>query len=319
MDDGSKKAFYILPQGAPTSPIITNMICDTLDRRLAGLAKRFGLHYSRYADDITFSSMHNVYQKNGEFRKELLRIIQSQGFTINEKKTRLQKIGGRQEVTGIIVSNKLNVTHDYVRNIRNILYLWDRYGYGVAYAKFFPKYQEDKGHVKKGAPDLVNVIDGKLMYMKMVKGDEDSTYRRLHDKFEKLVDDMRDPVKTTVHSITYVETTPLIEFEKKNNTDIVIKMSDTDEHSEKTIDDKPVKFHRYAYFLLNNKKVFASVSKDIKPDMEKQKEHLSISICRDKQDKPFWLVHLSNKVVMPSLVPVDVDELNKELDALLKL
>lgn len=49
----------------------------------------------------------------------------------------------------------------------------------------------------------------------MVKGDEDSTYRRLHDKFEKLVDDVRDPVKTTVHSITYVETTPLIEFEKK--------------------------------------------------------------------------------------------------------
>lgn len=319
MDDGSKKAFYILPQGAPTSPVITNMICDTLDRRLAGLAKRFGLHYTRYADDITFSSMHNVYQKNGEFRKELLRIIQGQGFTINEKKTRLQKVGGRQEVTGIIVSNKLNVTHDYVRNIRNILYIWDRYGYGVAYAKFFPKYKEDKGHVKKGDPDLVNVIDGKLMYMKMVKGDEDSTYRRLHDKFENLVDDMRDPVKTTIHSITYVETTPLIEFEKKNNTEIVIKMSDTDEHSEKTIDDKTVKFHRYAYFLLNGKKVFASVSKDIKPDMEKQKEHLSISICRDKQDKPFWLVHLSNKVVMPSLVPVDVDELNKELDALLKL
>lgn len=51
---------YILPQGAPTSPIITNMICDTLDRRLAGLAKRFGVNYSRYADDITFSSMHNV-------------------------------------------------------------------------------------------------------------------------------------------------------------------------------------------------------------------------------------------------------------------
>lgn len=63
LEDGTKKDFYVLPQGAPTSPIITNMICDTLDRRLAGLAKRFGLHYTRYADDITFSSMHNVYQK----------------------------------------------------------------------------------------------------------------------------------------------------------------------------------------------------------------------------------------------------------------
>lgn len=153
----------------------------------------------------------------------------------------------------------------------------------------------------------------------MVKGDEDSTYRRLYDKFKTLVDDMRDPVKTTVYSITYVETTPLIEFEKKNNTKIVIGMSASDEHSEKTIDYKPVKVHRYAYFLLDGEKVFASVSKDIKPDMEKRKEHLSISICRDKQDKPFWLVHLSGKTVMSSLVPVDVDELNKELDALLKL
>ena len=58
MEDGSVR--YVLPQGAPTSPIITNMICDNLDRRLAGLAKRFGVVYSRYADDITFSSMHNV-------------------------------------------------------------------------------------------------------------------------------------------------------------------------------------------------------------------------------------------------------------------
>lgn len=320
MDDGSKKAFYILPQGAPTSPIITNMICDTLDRRLAGLAKRFGLHYTRYADDITFSSMHNVYQKNSEFRKELLRIIQEQGFTINEKKTRLQKVGGRQEVTGIIVSNKLNVTHDYVRNIRNILYIWDRYGYGVAYAKFFTKYKEDKGHVKKGEPDMVNVINGKLMYMKMVKGNEDSTYKRLNDKFEKLVDDMHDSVKKTIHSITYVETIPVIEFEKKNNTEIFISMSGLDEDSGKDVSDKPVKRHRYAYFLLNGKKLFASVSKDIKPEMEIQKEHLFISICLDKQDKPFWLVHLSKKVIIkPSFMPVDIEYLNNELDTLLKL
>ena len=78
------------------SPIITNMICDNLDRRLAGLAKRFGLRYSRYADDITFSSMHYVYQETGEFRKELERIITNQGFKINSNKTRLQKRGSRQ-------------------------------------------------------------------------------------------------------------------------------------------------------------------------------------------------------------------------------
>ena len=71
------------------------MICDTLDRRLAGLAKRFGLNYTRYADDITFSSMHNVYSADGEFMAELKRIIAGQRFTINEAKTRLQKLGAR--------------------------------------------------------------------------------------------------------------------------------------------------------------------------------------------------------------------------------
>ena len=84
---------YVLPQGAPTSPIITNMICDKLDRRLKGLAARFNLTYTRYADDITFSSNHYVYAEDGEFRKELQRIITDQGFSINEKKTRLQKKG----------------------------------------------------------------------------------------------------------------------------------------------------------------------------------------------------------------------------------
>lgn len=134
-EDGSVR--YVLPQGAPTSPIITNMICDKLDHRLGGLARRFGVKYSRYADDITFSSMHNVYQPSSTFRTELKRIIESQGFVLNEAKTRLQKLGARQEVTGIIISDKLNVPQKYVRDIRNILFIWKKYGYTVAYSKFF--------------------------------------------------------------------------------------------------------------------------------------------------------------------------------------
>ena len=186
MDDGSTKEVFVLPQGAPTSPILSNAICDNLDRRLAGMARRFGLRYTRYADDITFSSMHNVYQKDGEFWNELRKIVSQQGFALNEKKTRLQKRGARQEVTGIIVSHKLNVTQKYVRNIRNILYIWDRYGYVVANAKFRNKYKVEKGHVKKSVPDINNVLKGKLLYLKMVKGEDDSVYQRLHVKFERL-------------------------------------------------------------------------------------------------------------------------------------
>ena len=200
--ENDKKYKYVLPQGSPVSPIITNMVCDTLDRRLAGLAHRFGLHYSRYADDITFSSMHYVYAPDGKFRTELCRIITEQGFTINEDKTRLQKLGARQEVTGIIISQKLNVTKRYVRDIRNILYIWDRYGYTTAIAKFLPKYKAAKGHVKKGNPDLQNVIGGKLMYLRMVKGDEDSVYVRLYTKFQELVNRDSGSDKTKIGKST---------------------------------------------------------------------------------------------------------------------
>ena len=320
LDDGTKKDFYILPQGAPTSPIITNMICDKLDRRLAGLAKRFNANYTRYADDITFSSMHNVYQNNGEFIKELHRIITDQGFTINDKKTRLQKLGARQEVTGIIVSKKLNVTQKYVRDIRNILYMWDRYGYSVAYSKFFPKYKEEKGHLKKGTPDLINVLDGKLLYLKMVKGENDSVYNRLNDKFTKLRENIS---KTNNQYVTYIDTKPIIEFEKKNNTSIIITYSDTKTESNNIETDfepqekTTIPGHRYAYFMLKETKILASVHKDIQPEEESQKEILAISSCRDSKNKTFWLVHKMDKIVSNTSITIDIEELNDDLDFLL--
>lgn len=323
--EGNNCFVYVLPQGAPTSPIITNMICDNLDRRLAGLARRFGLHYTRYADDITFSSMHYVYSKSGEFWKELIRIINDQGFTINDNKTRLQKRGGRQEVTGIIVSKKLNVAKKYVRDIRNILYIWEKYDYTSALSKFLPKYKAEKGHVKKGNPDLINVIDGKLMYLKMVKGEDDSVYVSLHNRFQMLVDKVRDVSKTTEQNITYVETTPLLEFEKKNNTEIAIKWSDPSirieqdkNDPEKQIEIK-VPSHREAWFIFADKKTKASVNKSITPAEEKQKDILAISLCRDAKDKQFWLIHRLNKVTVPPPQPVDIDRLNRLLESLINV
>lgn len=339
--DGKKTEHFVLPQGAPTSPIITNMICDKLDHRLSGLAKRFGLNYTRYADDITFSSMHNVYQKNGDFFVELYRIIADQGFTVNEKKTRLQKNGSRQEVTGITVSEKLNVTQKYVRDIRNILYLWDRYGYSVAYSKFFPKYKQKKGHVKKGNPDLVNVIDGKLMYLKMVKGEDDSVYKQLHEKFLKLSGNLNDPARTTEQNVTYVDTLPLLEFEKRNSTEVFVCFSEEKyemtfkdgivvqmsvEHynilkdktpQEKLKSTRFVPSRRYAYFKLDNKKIYASINKSVKPEEEHNKVLLAISVCRDQKNKEFWLIHKQDKVTVPTPPELDLDELNNDLDSLL--
>lgn len=324
--DKNGKYRYVLPQGAPTSPIITNMICDTLDRRLAGLGKRFGLNYSRYADDITFSSMHNVYSPDGEFRTELKRIIAGQGFTINTDKTRLQKLGARQEVTGLIVSKKVNVSQKYVRDIRNLLYIWDRYGYTAAFAKFYPKYKAEKGHVKKGNPDLTNVIDGKLMYLKMVKGEEDSVYQRLISKFRRLVATLSDPTKTTEHGITYIETMPVKDFEKKNNTEISIKVSASDPMATSELEEeaqnlKPEGFipHRYGSFTLGGKRQVASVNKYVTMNDEHGKDLLSISYCRNSKGEFFWLIHKANKITVPNPEPVDIDELNNDLDALLSM
>jgi RNA-directed DNA polymerase len=183
--DGEIKT--ILPQGSPTSPTLTNILCKNLDRRLNGLANRFGATYTRYADDITFSSPHNIYTDE-EFNKELRRIIEEdQKLVINPKKTRLQKAGYRQEATGLIVNEKVNVRRRYVKQIRMWLYYWEKYGYEKAEQIFKRDYISDKGHVKNMNAHLVNVLDGKLEFLKMVKGSDDETYKILKIKFNKLV------------------------------------------------------------------------------------------------------------------------------------
>lgn len=176
----------VLPQGAATSPLLTNAICDTLDRRMRGVAKRFGLHYSRYADDMTFSSMHNVYQEGSNFRNEIKRIIEEQGFQMNEKKTRLLRDGARQEVTGLTVNSIVNVSRKYMSDLRWLIHIWETEGYAKAYCKFYPKYKHEKGYIKKGEPVMENVIGGKLNYLRMVKGENNEAYRKLQERYNKL-------------------------------------------------------------------------------------------------------------------------------------
>ena len=177
----------VLPQGAPTSPVLTNIVCQKLDYLLSAVAKRFGLNYSRYADDITFSSMHNVYQSGSKFLKELHRIIAEQNFHIKESKTRLQKDGYRKEVTGLLVNEKVNVQQRYIKQLRMWLYYWERYGYEKSYGFFLQQYIADKGFVNKGKPEMTNVIAGKLDYLKMVKGVNNELYLKLKERFVTLM------------------------------------------------------------------------------------------------------------------------------------
>lgn len=109
----------VLPQGAPSSPIITNLICNIFDMRLSKVAKKYRLNYTRYADDLTFSTNDAQFLNiQASFFDELETEIINAGFKINEKKTRIQYRDSRQEVTGIIVNKKLHVNRDYYKRTR---------------------------------------------------------------------------------------------------------------------------------------------------------------------------------------------------------
>ena len=191
----------VLPQGAPSSPTLTNIICDRLDVKLSHLAKAYGLRYTRYADDITFSGMSNMFAENGNFCKSLRNIIENEEhFKINTQKTRLCHRGIRQEVTGITVNDKPNVTQDYVKQIRSMLHNWETKGYDEAQSIFIEIYNRTntKHHNAKGAHHIENILAGKLLYLKMVKGENDGTYKKLYDRFVKLITktDSPEPDKT---------------------------------------------------------------------------------------------------------------------------
>lgn len=263
---------YILPQGAPTSPLLTNAICDKLDYKLSRLAQHYGLKYSRYADDITFSSMHNVYQKDSKFIKSLFQIIQEQGFVVNEAKTRLQKKGSRQEVTGLIVSDKVNVARKYIEDIRNILYIWQKYGLATAYYRFISHYKKEKGYVKKGEPVLENVIEGKLNYLKMVKGGYDSTYLKLRSQYDTLMD--VPVVGKSEAAIKYLDTQKISDFEKLLGVNVEIKQSKKG---------KP-----YASFVLGKEKHTATFSKNAE---DTRIADLRISLCENMKKEKFYFIH----------------------------
>jgi RNA-directed DNA polymerase len=93
-----------LPQGAPTSPSITNALCLRLDCRLSGLARKLGCRYTRYADDLTFSWHGSDRPQVGALLRAVASIVRAEGFEIHAKKTRVMRRGARQKVTGLVVN-----------------------------------------------------------------------------------------------------------------------------------------------------------------------------------------------------------------------
>lgn len=305
----TEKSANVLPQGAATSPLLTNAICDTLDRRMRGVARRFGLHYSRYADDMTFSSMHNVYQEGSDFRVEIKRIIEGQGFKMNDKKTRLLRDGERQEVTGLTVNQSVNVTRKYVHDLRWILHCWEKEGYGKTYAKFYNFYKRTKGYIKKGEPVMENVIDGKLNYMRMVKGSNNPTYRKLLRRFEKLQGVVFEDTETYKgKSYVYVYSYSVSEFKRLFNTDLILTVSVKNKLVAKCQIEERSKV--LAISRKTQKFLCKDLAKKLPEDKIESKElnKCFITLCRAK-GKNFWLITMDEmkRSKCQSLINVDID------------
>ena len=119
-----------LPQGASTSQLIANMICNIMDIRILKIAKKYRLDYTRYADDLTFST-NNKYFLNDydKFLEDIKNIIHRSGFELNSKKTRLLFSNSRQEVTGLVVNKKISVPKEYYKNTRAMAHSLYKNGY----------------------------------------------------------------------------------------------------------------------------------------------------------------------------------------------
>jgi retron-type reverse transcriptase len=153
-----------LPQGACTSPAISNLVARTLDRRLAGLASKLGWTYTRYADDLTFSGDTLVPkgQKDPKSVAWLLartrHIVEDEGFEVNEKKVRVQRRNTAQVVTGIVVNEKASTPRAERRRLRAVLHR----------ARFEGLEKQDRD----GRPNFVARLRGQVAYVSMVNPEQ---------------------------------------------------------------------------------------------------------------------------------------------------
>ena len=173
-----------LPQGAPCSPVISNLIGHILDARMIRLARTHGCMYTRYADDLTFSTNQKKFPwglarkrfyffgKHYVVGHQLEKAIATAGFTVNPTKTRLQFRGSRQMTTGLTVNEKVNICQDYYRDVRSMCS--SLFQTGTYYIN-----KDDKAPVQKLAP-----LEGRLAHIYYVKN---VTVRRKHKLDHRLV------------------------------------------------------------------------------------------------------------------------------------
>jgi len=155
-----------LPQGAPSSPFLANLVATSLDEKLEAYAMARGWTYTRYCDDFTISGDNHFGLRDLRFIKKL---VESEGFKLSEKKTRLSRRNSAQLVTGIVVNERPNLPRQERRRLR---------------AMFHNAYKDDERFACNR-----RLLEGYLAYLNMVSpsGKDTSKFRRMfRERVEEL-------------------------------------------------------------------------------------------------------------------------------------
>ena len=170
-----------LPTGAPTSPVLSNFHCLDLDDQLQKFAREHQLTYTRYADDLTFSSDEEV---SDDTMLDIFNLIMKAGFELNYKKYRRQYAHEKQVVTGLVVNKKVNVDRRFLKTVRAILHRCSVEGIESAAIKMYgfkelPTEDDMKFFIRQ--------IRGYLAFIGQVRGKRDGLYLQMMASFRALV------------------------------------------------------------------------------------------------------------------------------------
>ncbi|MDY0081171.1 MAG: reverse transcriptase family protein [Ignavibacteriaceae bacterium] len=168
-----EKEIAVLPQGAPTSPLLSNLVLRKLDKRLNGIALKKGAKYSRYADDITFSGKFENLPKLSFIK----RVISSENFHINWSKVRKFKKGQKQIVTGLLINERIRIPKKFKKEIYRHLHFCIKFGAKQHFDYLKTNHNLDKGFQK-------DWLLGKINYVNAIEPDEAKKMLELFNKIE---------------------------------------------------------------------------------------------------------------------------------------
>lgn len=264
-----------LPTGAPTSPFLSNLVTYKLDLAIARVCDKNDITYSRYADDLTFSTNSNIYPK--KTLNQIRYLIKVYGYEINHKKFRVFQSNKRQLVTGLIVNDSVNIKKEDYKLVRAMIYNWKHYGYEKTNHYFRLKFNNK---------NLIEYLRGKLNFFKMVLGDSNPRYIYLREDFNKLIK-LHSSNKPENHLISY----KIYSCIDKQEKEILIVIDETGKVFSKNKIRRINIYHDYSSFDIYSylKKRFNTTFLSVS---EVKSQHLQKYLLTDNN----WIVSYINKL-----------------------